>query len=73
MRGLCDNERMADKQLLSEEARRNFGAVLAEVQYQGAHVEIMRYKTRAAVIVPPDWYARAVEALAASDPEHPPG
>jgi PHD/YefM family antitoxin component YafN of YafNO toxin-antitoxin module len=70
---LCDNGCMADKQLLSEEARRNFGALLGEVQYQGVHVTVMRYKTPAAVIVPPDWYARAVEALAASNPEHPPG
>jgi prevent-host-death family protein len=64
---------MADKQVLSEEVRRNFGALLAEVQYQGAHVEIMRYKTPAAVIVPCDWYERARQALAATEPEHPPG
>ena len=64
---------MADKQVLSEEVRRNFGAFLAEVQYQGAHVEIMRYKTPAAVIVPRDWYERARRALAAADPEPPPG
>jgi len=63
---------MADKQLLSEEARRNFGTLLGEVQYQGVHVTVMRYKTPAAVIVPPDWYEHARQALAASDPEHPP-
>jgi prevent-host-death family protein len=64
---------MADKQVLSEEVRRNFGAFLAEVQYQGAHVEIMRYKTPAAVIVPREWYERARQALAASESEPPPG
>lgn len=64
---------MADKQILSEEARRNFGALLGEVQYQGVHITVMRYKTPAAVIVPPDWYGRALQALAASDPQPPPG
>jgi PHD/YefM family antitoxin component YafN of YafNO toxin-antitoxin module len=62
---------MPDKQVLSEEARRNFSALAAEVQYQGVHVTVMRYKTPALVMVPPDWYERACQALAAA--EHPPG
>jgi prevent-host-death family protein len=60
---------MANRQVLSEEARRNFGALLAEVQHQAAHVEIVRYRTRAAVIVPREWYERAHRALAATESE----
>ena len=57
--------RMAEKQILSDEVRRTLGVLLIEIQYQGAHIEVLRYKTSAAVIVPCDWYKRARQALAA--------
>jgi hypothetical protein len=64
---------MANRQVLSEEVRRNLGALIAEVQYQAAHLEIVRYRTMAAVIVPRDWYERAHLALAAIESESLPG
>jgi hypothetical protein len=35
---------------------------LSEVEH-GGFVEISRYQDPAAIMVPPDWYQRAVEAL----------
>jgi len=46
------------KSVQSEEARRNFRAILNEVEHDGEHVEIQRYQVPAAVMVPPDWYRR---------------
>ena len=64
----------ADKQVQSGEARRDFSSLLDEVEHHGVHVTVLRYTTPAAIIVPPDWYARAVQALAASgEPDPPPG
>lgn len=54
---------MGDKQVLSDEARRNFRALLNEVEHQDVHVTILRYRTPAAVIVPVDWYEQAQQAL----------
>lgn len=64
---------MADRQVRTEEARRNFRELLNEVEHQGAHIAITRYDNPSAILVPLDWYERAVQALAASDPEYPPG
>jgi len=52
----------------SDEARRRLRHLLSEVEH-GGFVEISRYQDPAAVMVPPDWYRRAAEALgeAASD------
>ena len=46
----------------SEEARRRLRWLLSEVEH-GGFVEISRYQDPAAVMVPPDWYKRAAEAL----------
>ena len=64
----------AGKQVQSGEARRDLSSLLDEVEHHGVHVTVLRYTTPAAVIVPPDWYARAAQALAASsEPDPPPG
>lgn len=54
---------MGDKQVLSDEARRNFRALLNDVEHDDAHVTILRYATPAAVLVPVEWYERAQQAL----------
>ncbi len=54
---------MGDKQVLSDEARRNFRALLNDVEHDDAHVTILRYQTPAAVIVPVEWYEQAQQAL----------
>ena len=51
------------KQYRSDHARRIFREVLNEVEYGGEHVEILRYTTPSAVIVPEGWYKRASAAL----------
>jgi prevent-host-death family protein len=53
---------MADKQVRTDEARRNLRELLNEVEHDGAHVTITRYGAPAAVIVPVDWYEQ-VKAL----------
>jgi hypothetical protein len=71
---LCKNGCMAVREVLAAEARRDFSAVLDDVEHHGTHVKVQRYTTVAAVMVPPDWYARAAQALAASgEPDPPPG
>lgn len=65
---------MAVREVLAAEARSDFSGVLDDVEHHGTHVKVRRYTTVAAVMVPPDWYARAAAALAASDePDPPPG
>ena len=65
---------MAVREVLAAEARRDFSALLDDVEHHDTHVKVQRYTTVAAVMVPPDWYARAVQALAASgEPDPPPG
>lgn len=49
------------RQVKSDDARRTFRELLNAVRYHGEHVEILRYKTPEAVIVPKDWYERAEE------------
>ncbi|MFZ3497137.1 hypothetical protein ACODT5_28605 [Streptomyces sp. 5.8] len=39
----------------------------ARVQYGKEHIQVMRYKEAQAVIVPLDWYEKALEALAEQD------
>jgi antitoxin (DNA-binding transcriptional repressor) of toxin-antitoxin stability system len=51
------------KQVRSDEARRTFRDILNDVEHQGEHVEILRYKTPAVVIVPIEWYVHAKAAL----------
>ncbi len=71
---LCKNGRMAVREVQASEARRDFGSVLDDVEHHGTHVLVQRYTTLAAVMVPPDWYARAERALAAiGEPDPPPG
>jgi len=54
---------VADRLVLSDKARRSFRDLLNEVEHQGAHITVVRYKTPAAVVVPIGWYERAREAL----------
>jgi antitoxin (DNA-binding transcriptional repressor) of toxin-antitoxin stability system len=64
----------AHKQVQAAEAVRGFSSLLDEVEHHGVRVEIRRYNDPAAYLVPPDWYARAERALAASgEPDPPPG
>jgi prevent-host-death family protein len=46
----------------SDETRRRLRWLLSEVE-RGGVVEISRYQEPVAVMVPPEWYARAAEAL----------
>lgn len=51
----------------SDELRRNLRPLLNAVEREHVHVTIKRYDEETAVIVPVDWYKRAVEALGESD------
>jgi prevent-host-death family protein len=53
---------MGDRQVPSDEARRNFRALLTDVEY-GAHVTITRWSVPGAVVVPVEWYEQAQQAL----------
>lgn len=59
-----------------EEARKKFADILDGTQHHSQHVEITRRGKRAGVVVPPEWYDRAIESLAAAparpDPEEQP-
>lgn len=46
----------------SDDARRRMRALLNQVE-RGGFVEICRYQDPAAVMVPVEWYHRAVEAM----------
>ena len=50
---------MDDKQVRSDEARRNLRGLLDEVEHHDVHVTILRYDKPAAVLVSPEWYERA--------------
>jgi antitoxin (DNA-binding transcriptional repressor) of toxin-antitoxin stability system len=52
----------APRVLSSGDARTNFRSLLSDVDH-GAHIEIHRYGTPTAVVVPPGWYERARAAL----------
>jgi prevent-host-death family protein len=51
------------RQVSSDEARRDFRAVLNSVEHDHAHVTISRYNIPAAVLVPVEWYEQAKERL----------
>lgn len=52
-----------------EEARKKFADLLDDSQFRSAHTEITRRGKTAGYVVPPEWYARAVEALAQEQPD----
>lgn len=56
---------MNDKQVRSDEARRNFRGLLDEVEHHDVHVTILRYDKPAAVLVSPQWYEEAKAQIAA--------
>lgn len=56
---------MTDKQVRSDEARRNFRDLLDEVEHRGMHITIARYDKPAAVVVPVEWYEEADAAWTA--------
>lgn len=47
----------------SDEAKRGFRALINAVEHDGEHVEILRYKTPAAIIVPIEWYVHAKASI----------
>lgn len=47
-----------------EEARKKFADLLDDSQFRSTHTAITRRGKTAGYVVPPEWYARAVEALA---------
>lgn len=51
----------------SDRARREFRSLLNRVEVQGEHLTILRYDTPTAVIVPVDWYERALAVLGGDD------
>ena len=50
----------------ANEARVRMRELLTAVEH-GQHVEIRRYDTPTAIVVPPDWYERALAAIAERD------
>jgi len=50
-------------QVRSDEIRRKLPAVVRAVERDGEHVELLRYDEPVAVVVPVEWYAKAVAAL----------
>jgi prevent-host-death family protein len=47
-----------------EEARKKFADILDGTQFRNTHTEITRRGKAAGVVVPPEWYDEAIEALA---------
>lgn len=54
---------MEERQVRSDEARRNLRDLLNAVEHDGEHVTILRYDTPAAVMVPVEWYRDVRAAL----------
>lgn len=46
-----------------EEARKKFADILDGTQHHGQHWQITRRGRPAGIVVPPEWYDSAVEAL----------
>jgi antitoxin (DNA-binding transcriptional repressor) of toxin-antitoxin stability system len=46
----------------SAEARKHIRDLLDDAE-RGVHTEVRRYDRPVAVLVPPDWYEKAIEAL----------
>jgi hypothetical protein len=57
--------------LPAEDARKKFADLLDDSQFRSTHTEITRRGKTAGFLVPPEWYARAAEALATTAPERP--
>lgn len=51
-----------------EEARKKFADLLDDSQFRSTHTAITRRGKTAGIVVPPEWYARALEALANERP-----
>jgi prevent-host-death family protein len=58
---------MTDKQVRSDEARRNLRDLLDEVEHHDVHVTILRYEKPAGVIVSVEWYEQAKALIAATE------
>ena len=56
---------MTDRQVRSDEARRNLRDLLNDVEHHDVHVTILRYDKPAAVLVPVGWYEEAEAAWTA--------
>ena len=54
---------MENRQVHSDELRRNLRTLLTEVEF-GTHVTVTRWNIPAVVMVPVDWYEQAQQALA---------
>jgi len=50
---------VAEYRVRSDELRRNLRALMASVEHEGAHVEVLRYDMPVAVLVPVEWYEQA--------------
>lgn len=50
--------------LPAEQARKEFADLLDGSQHKGEFTEITRRNKRSGVLVPPDWFDAAIEALA---------
>jgi prevent-host-death family protein len=56
-----------DKPWTAEDARKKWAELLSQTQYAGKHIPITRSGKRAAILVPPDWYDRAVASIGDHD------
>lgn len=56
-----------DETVKVQEAREQFAQLLNGTQWQGKHIAITRHGKTAGVLVPPDWYERATQALKGED------
>jgi len=56
---------VTDRQVRSDEARRNLRDLLNDVEHHDVHVTILRYDKPAAVLVPVGWYEEAEAAWTA--------
>lgn len=59
-----------DKQVTSDEARRNLRELINAVERDDAHVIITRYGEPAAVIVSTEWHEMAKAALGETEPRN---
>ena len=51
------------KQVRSDDVRRKLRGLLNAIERDGEHVEVLRYDTPVAVLVPVEWHEKAVTAL----------
>jgi prevent-host-death family protein len=57
-----------DETVPVQEAREQFAQLLNGTQWQDKHIAITRHGKTAGVLVPPDWYEQARQALDATAP-----